>query len=289
MKSKFKNFKSKKAKNLYIISFVILIMMTCYLLFCLQHFSDYDDYEEYIVEILFIWIFLILYFSLLISSSIIESKEKKKIAAKAMEINLTESEINEYNTIMDEYGESYISIDYDNLFKIAFEEMEANQFEEAEKHFDMYFLKNVDEWKPAFYRAYCKCHTGKIGDIPSQATIFEGAFQKAYNKIMKIENENEKIAGLSILINYLNMQVDFFISNGKRVGGFFGSATVGISTVNAANSMLKYCTSVIKPACTNKRYLLKEFRNLESNKKGRTAIIIIVIIAILAAIIWRII
>lgn len=96
-----------------------------------------------------------------------------------MEINLTESEINEHNAIMSEYGESYIAVDYDNLFKIAFEEMEANQFEEAEKHFDMYFLKNVDEWKPAFYRAYCKCHTGKIGDIPSQATIFEGAFQKA--------------------------------------------------------------------------------------------------------------
>lgn len=106
---------------------------------------------------------------------------------------------------------------------------------------------------------------------------------------MKIENENEKIAGLSILIKYLNMQTDYFISNVKRVGGFFGSTTVGISTVNAANSMLKYCTSVIKTACTNKRYLLKEFRNLESNKKGSTAIIVIVIIAVIATIFWWII
>lgn len=53
--------------------------------------------------------------------------------------------------------------------------------------------------------------------------------------------------------------------------------------------MLKYCTSVIKPACTNKRYLLKEFRNLESNKKGSTAIIVIVIIAVIATIFWWII
>lgn len=103
---------------------------------------------------------------------------------------------------------------------------------------------------------------------------------------MQIQNENERIAGLSILIKYLNKQFDYFISNGKRVGGLFGSATVGINTISAANSMLKYCTSVIKPACGNKRYLLKEFRNLESNKNGNKAIIIIVVIAVVVGILW---
>lgn len=281
--------KSEKAKKLQWVLRIVSIVFLLFILLCSRHFEDYDDYEEYLVEIIFVILFGIIFLTVLILTLVVESNEKKRLEEKAKEIKLTLSEINEYKAIKEEYGDSYIAVDYDNLFKLAFEEMESDQYEEAEKHFDMYFLKNVDEWKPAFFRAYCKCHTGRIGDIPSQAGIFEGAFQKAYNKIMKIENENERIAGLCILIEYLNKQADYFISNGKRVGGLFGSATVGINTISAANSMLKYCTSVIKPACANKRYLLKEFKNLESNKKGNNAIIIIVVIAVVAGILWWII
>ena len=101
------------------------------------------------------------------------------------------------------YSQDYIEVDYDNLFKIAYDEMISNQFEEAEKHFDMYVLKNPNEWKAQFYRAYCKCHEGKIGEIPRQAQIFESAFKAAYEKIKVKENQEEKEAGLKIILTFL--------------------------------------------------------------------------------------
>jgi hypothetical protein len=98
------------------------------------------------------------------------------------------------------YGIDYVREDFENLFKIACSEMESGQYAEAEKHFDSYVLKKPDEWKGLFYRAFCKCHHGRVGDIVNQANIFEGAFYKALGSILSIEDKEEREDGLHIIL-----------------------------------------------------------------------------------------
>ena len=180
------------------------------------------------------------------------------------------------------YSQDYIEVDYDNLFKIAYDEMISNQFEEAEKHFDMYVLKNPNEWKAQFYRAYCKCHEGKIGDIPRQAQIFESAFKAAYEKIKVKENQEEKEAGLKIILTFLNEQASYFASNGQRVGGVFGSASVGVSTVGASNRMLDNCIKLVEKDCANNEELDALIKSLrKAHRTGVTICLVILFIAVI--------
>jgi len=168
------------------------------------------------------------------------------------------------------------------LFKTAFDEMQNGQYLEAERHFDMYVLKCPSDWRGFFYRTYCKCHTGKVGEIPRQAQDFEGAFIRALNEIIKMQDEEQKVASLNIIISYLNEQANYFIYNGKRVGGVFGSATVGLSTVSASKKMLKNCTTIVKPYCVNSPALLTKLSDSdETLKKGNNTVFIIIGIAIL--------
>lgn len=184
------------------------------------------------------------------------------------------------------YSQDYVEVDFDNLFKIAYDEMISNQFEEAEKHFDMYVLKNPNEWKAQFYRAYCKCHEGKIGEIPRQAQIFESAFKAAYEKIKVKENQEEKEAGLKIILTFLNEQASYFTSNGQRVGGIFGSASVGASTVGASNRMLDNCIKLVEKDCSNNEELDALIKSLrKTHRTGLTAILIIIFIAVIIGIV----
>lgn len=184
------------------------------------------------------------------------------------------------------YSPDYVEVDYDNLFKIAYDEMISNQFEEAEKHFDMYVLKNPNEWKAQFYRAYCKCHKGKIGDIPRQAQIFESAFKAAYEKIKVKENQEEKEAGLKIILIFLNEQASYFSSNGQRVGGVFGSASVGASTIRASNQMLENCIKLVEKDCSNNEELDALIKSLRKTQRiGVTGILVIIFIAVIIVIV----
>ena len=157
---------------------------------------------------------------------------------------------------------------------IAYDEMNSDQFEEAERHFDMYVLKNPNEWKAPFYRAYCKCHKGKIGDIPRQAQIFESAFKAAYEKIKVKENQEEKEAGLKIILTFLNEQASYFASNGQRI--------FGISTVGASNRMLDNCIKLVEKDCSNNEELDALIKSLrKTHRSGVTICLVILFIAVI--------
>ena len=73
--------------------------------------------------------------------------------------------------------------DLNNLMATAVSEMENGQYEEAAKHFDIIVVNDGSNYKAAFYRIYCKCYVGKLGDIPNQAINLTNAFSLFLKKL----------------------------------------------------------------------------------------------------------
>ncbi len=168
----------------------------------------------------------------------------------------------------------------DLIFQTALKEMNSDQYEEAEKHFDMVALQNPNNWRAPFFRAYCKCHHGRVGDIPSQSELFEGAFQRALNEILKLPVEQQE-GYLNLILSFLAKQTKYFIGNGNNVGGIFGSQTVGISVVSAANNMATKCLNAVRTRTNINEYNNQQFRDvqavLETGKKASNKLVLLFI------------
>ena len=177
-----------------------------------------------------------------------------------------------------------------NVYNTAVSEMNAGQYEEAEKHFDMVALQDPANWQAMFFRSYCKCHHGKVGDIPRQAQDFQGAFTHALNSVLALPAEEQE-AGVRLLLQHLYSQADYFIANGKNVGGFFtGSSSVSYNTIQAGNDLIKNCVQLVeaKVRLTPELQALVD-KNKELMKAGSASAgwkIILGVIGVILFIVW---
>ena len=73
-----------------------------------------------------------------------------------------------------------------NLVNIAFDEMLSGQYEEATGHFDKLYLQDSNDYMSYFFRAYCKSHCGKRGDVYADSQKLTSAFNLAISKALGI-------------------------------------------------------------------------------------------------------
>ena len=76
-----------------------------------------------------------------------------------------------FSGMMKEYDDALSQI-----VKIAFEEMKSGQYEDATKHFDQIYTSDPSFYMAFFFRAFCKSHTGKRGDVYPNAQTLTSAF-----------------------------------------------------------------------------------------------------------------
>ena len=69
-----------------------------------------------------------------------------------------------------------------NLVNIAFDEMMSSQYEEAAGRFDKLYTQDSNDYMSYFFRAYCKSHCGKRGDVYSDSQKLTSAFNMAFQK-----------------------------------------------------------------------------------------------------------
>jgi len=180
-------------------------------------------------------------------------------------------------------------MDCEKLLQAAMSEMNNNQFEEAAKHFDMVVIENGVHPDAQFYRAYCKCHVGTLGDIPNQANIFTNAFVQYVNDIKNIEDVVVREAKMKDAVNKLSELTSYFSSNAKRT--MFTAPSVGISINSAAKRMTDVCANAIKNSGIKVDSVSLENVNKTSreNNNGMKILIAIVAIGVIAFIIYEII
>ena len=88
-----------------------------------------------------------------------------------------------------EFMTNYLELveeDKKNLVNIAFDEMNSNQYEEATVHFDKLYLQDSNDYMSYFFRAYCKSHCGKRGDVYADSQKLTSAFNLAVNKALGV-------------------------------------------------------------------------------------------------------
>lgn len=104
----------------------------------------------------------------------------------------------ELNELLDAYLAKLLS-DEKNLMNIAFDEMNSSQYEEAASHFDQLYVKNSNDFMSYYFRAYCKSHCGKRGDVLPDSQKLTSAFQLTYKKA--IENKEDLDLNLEIIVD----------------------------------------------------------------------------------------
>lgn len=129
------------------------------------------------------------------------------------------------------------------ILQAALDEMKNAQYEEAAKHFDMVVIESGVHPEASFFRAYCKCHVGTLGDIPNQATIFTNAFTAYIDSIKTLNDTKEKEEKMTVAIEKLSELVSYFSSNASRT---WFSPSIGMNISNATKRMTDVCVSVIK-------------------------------------------
>ena len=70
----------------------------------------------------------------------------------------------------------------ENLIKIAFDEMESKQYEEASIHFDQLYTQDANDFMSYFFRAYCKSHCGTRGNAYPDSQSLTAAFNLSFKK-----------------------------------------------------------------------------------------------------------
>ena len=171
--------------------------------------------------------------------------------------------------------------DLNNLMATAVSEMENGQYEEAAKHFDIIVVNDGSNYKAAFYRIYCKCYIGKLGDIPNQAINLTNAFSLFLKKLENVE-ETERELCIKDALEKISKVSNHFAHNAKRT--MLTAPTVGMAINRANKTMLNNCIALAK------NYNVKideETENTlssaskESSGTGKILIIVIVIGAII--------
>lgn len=97
------------------------------------------------------------------------------------------SNLDQFNRAMLEDTLSGISLDETlaKKLKIAIEEFNSSQYQEAASHFDDLYIASPDVYLFSFLRTVCKCHTGTRGNVVSDAGKLGAIFSSTLEKILK--------------------------------------------------------------------------------------------------------
>ena len=179
-------------------------------------------------------------------------------------------------------------MDIEKLFNVAVDEMRNQQYEEAAKHFDMVVIEAGNHPDAHFYRAYCKCHVGRLGDIPNQAVLFTNAFYKYVDSLAALPSQEEKERKMDDAVKKLSELTSYFSSNGSRT--MFTAPSVGLSINNAAKRMSDSCANKIKMAGikVNATSLEQVNKSSTENKNGIKVLIGIIALGVVAWLIYEI-
>lgn len=180
-------------------------------------------------------------------------------------------------------------MDCEKLLAAAMSEMNNNQYEEAAKHFDMVVIESGEHAEAQFYRAYCKCHVGTLGDIPNQAVLFTNAFCKYVDDIKKDSDVSVRERKMNDAVKKLSELTSYFSSNASRT--MFTAPSVGISINSAAKKMSDTCAEKIKYAGikVDASALATVNEASKNNKNGMKILIAIIAIGVIAWLIYEII
>jgi hypothetical protein len=180
--------------------------------------------------------------------------------------------------------EDFMNSNYDlnNLMATAVSEMENGQYEEAAKHFDTIVVNDGSNYKAAFYRIYCKCYVGKLGDIPNQAINLTNAFS-LFLKKLENEEETEKELCIKDALEKIAEVSYHFAHNAKRT--MLIAPTVGMSINRANKTMFNNCITIAKNYNVKIDEETENILLLASKKSSSTGKILIIVIAV-GAIIW---
>lgn len=129
------------------------------------------------------------------------------------------------------------------VLQVALDEMKQAQYEEAAKHFDMVVIESGAHPEASFFRAYCKCHIGTLGDIPNKASIFTNAFFAYVDSIKTLCDTNEKEAKMTVAIEKLSELVSYFSGNASRT---WFAPSIGMNISRATKIMTDACVCAIK-------------------------------------------
>jgi len=179
-------------------------------------------------------------------------------------------------------------MDLEKLFSAAVGEMKNEQYEEAAKHFDMIVVESGEHAEAQFYRAYCKCHVGRLGDIPSQAQIFTNAFCKYVDQLAELDDVELKEKKLADAIEKMSELTSYYSSNGSRT--LITAPTIGFSINNAAKKMSATCTEKVKASGikVNSATIEKASKASSENNKMRKILIGVIAVGALAWIIYEV-
>jgi len=93
-----------------------------------------------------------------------------------------------------------------NLINIAFDELESEQYEDAVTHFDQLYVKDSNDYMSYFFRAYCKSHCGKRGDVYPDSQKLTSAFEMASKKA--VANKKSQETNISLLLRMYDDAMD---------------------------------------------------------------------------------
>lgn len=170
----------------------------------------------------------------------------------------------------------------ENLMATAISEMENGQHEEAAKHFDLIVINDGSNYKAAFYRTYCKCFIGKLGDIPNQAINLTNAFSLLLQKVQNVD-EKERESCIKDALTKISKVSEHFSHNAQRT--MFTAPTVGMNINKASKEMYNNCIALAKKynviLDVETQNKLTNAAN-KSNNSGKALLFIIIIGAIIS-------
>ena len=108
--------------------------------------------------------------------------------------------------IMKEYDDAT-----NQVITIAFDEMKSGQYEDATKHFDQIYTSDSSNYMAFFFRAFCKSHTGKRGDVYPSAQTLTSAFTLTCQKAAA--DEENFLGNMLIVLTYYMDAMDLLEDN----------------------------------------------------------------------------
>lgn len=90
------------------------------------------------------------------------------------------------------------SKELENLYQIARRAKDAQDVDSAVKYYDMILIKDPDSWEAAFYAAYYKALSCRVGEITSSAQLLSRSFNSVINLIKtNITDKNARVSACS--------------------------------------------------------------------------------------------
>ncbi len=158
-----------------------------------------------------------------------------------------------------------------NLFNVAMEEMTSSQYEEAAIHFDQLYVNDSTDFMSYYFRAYCKAHYGKRGEVHASAQKLTSACKKSYQKAIEANVDIDTRVSLILQmyaegmkhLAYNAIDDSFSIEQGYR--------DTLVEFINCYMELINQCDTL-------KTYILSELQELLSENLDKYGALIVALV-----------